>query len=82
VKRSDGSTSALVRLTEVLGRWFEALYPRDLTKNQRFSLACCLIAVLLSVVSLFAPLDGQQYFVLFLAILAFLAWCRYTNLRS
>ena len=75
MRRSNGQAGDL-------RRWFQALRPGDLTKNQRFSLASSLLAVLLFAVSLMAPLRPDHYFILALVTLAIVGWGQYTNLRS
>ena len=82
MKRLDKPASAPTRLADVLYRLFEALNPGNLTKSQRFALACNLIAVLFFLISLFAGLDRGHYFILAAATLGFLIWSYCTNCKS
>jgi len=66
----------------ILGDLFLALNPKDLTKNQRFALACILLAIVLFVLSLVAGLPTWVNSVMALSILVFIFWTFQTNRKS
>lgn len=82
MRRIENPATAPVTWQALLGRLFEALDPKNLTKNQRFALACDLLAIVFFGVSLAARLAPWHYFVLALVVLGLLVWSCYTNLKS
>ncbi len=71
-----------MRLAEALTRPFESLDPKNLTRNQRFTLAFNLLTLIFLAICLFADLDRLHKFLLALAVLGILAWSHGVNVKS
>ena len=82
MKPSESPGAALARLITALVRLFEALDPRGLTKNQRFTLACNMIVLIFFAGCLLGGLDRNQKFVLALSVLLIIFWSHRVNFKS
>ena len=81
-KGTESIPGALVRAIQALGRLFEALDPKHLTKNQRFTLAFDILTLIFLALSLFADLERIHKFILALAVLGILTWSHGLNFKS